>query len=82
MHQLYFIDAFLEGTVKNGVFLKLDCRYADYFLEYSNYFERALILFKSMYVTTNFGELFADELTEWLLEEGLIKSRCDMYICW
>ena len=33
-----------------------------------------------MYVMTNSGKLFSDELTEWLLEEGFIKSQCQMYI--
>ena len=79
-HQLYFIGAFLRAKVKNRVFFKLDSRYADYFTEYSNYFERALRLLKSMYGMTNYGKLFADKLTEWLLEAGFIKSQCQMYI--
>ena len=29
---------------------------------------------------TNFGKLFADELTEWLLEAGFIQSQCQMSI--
>ena len=29
---------------------------------------------------TNSGKLFADELTEWLLEAGFIISQCQMYI--
>ena len=29
---------------------------------------------------TNSGKLFADELTEWLLEVVLIQSQCQMYI--
>ena len=63
VHQLYFIGAFLEAKVKNRVFVKLDSRYTDYFLEYANYFGRALILLKSMYGITNSGKLFDDELT-------------------
>ena len=31
-----------------------------------------------MYGMTNSGKLFADELTEWLLEAGLIKSKCQI----
>ena len=31
VHQLYFIGAFLQAKVKNGVFVKLDSKYADYF---------------------------------------------------
>ena len=33
-----------------------------------------------MYVMTNFGKLFADELTEWLLESGFILPRWQMSI--
>ena len=29
---------------------------------------------------TNSGNLFADELTEWLLEAGFIQSKCQMSI--
>ena len=58
----------------------MDSRYADCFSEYSNYFEIALILFKSVYGMNNSGNLFADELTEWLLEAGFIQSQCNMSI--
>ena len=34
VHQLDFIGAFLQSKVKNRVFVKLDMRYAAYFLEY------------------------------------------------
>ena len=51
--------------------MKLDSRYADYFPEYLNCFGRALILLKSIYGMPNYGKLFADELTEWLLEAFL-----------
>ena len=51
----------------------LDIRYIDYFMEYTKYFGRALRLLKSMYGMTNSGKLFADELTEWLLEAGFIQ---------
>ena len=29
---------------------------------------------------TNSGNLFSDELTEWLLEAGFIRSKCQMSI--
>ena len=35
VHQLYFIGAFLQAKLKNRVFVKLDIRYTDYFIEYS-----------------------------------------------
>ena len=63
VHFLDFIGEFLQENFKNSVFLKLDSRYVDYFPSYSNYFGRALRLFKSMYGMNNSGKLFADELT-------------------
>ena len=36
--KLDFIRGFLQTKVNNRVFVKLDSRYAYYFLEYSNYF--------------------------------------------
>ena len=53
VHYLDFIGAFLQAIVKNRVFVNLGSRYADYFPEYSNFFGRALRLFKSMYGMTN-----------------------------
>ena len=35
VHQLDFIEAFLQAKVKNKVFVKLDIRYTDYFPEYA-----------------------------------------------
>ena len=35
-----------------------------------------------MYGITNSGKLFAEELTEWLLEAGFIQSQCQMSICY
>ena len=64
----------MQAKVNNRVFVKLDSIYVDYFPEYSNYFGRALRLLESIYGMTNSGKLFSDELTEWLLESGFIKS--------
>ena len=80
VHQLDFIGAFLQANVKDRVFVKLDKRYEAYFPEYSQYFGRLLKLLKSMYGMTNSGKLFADELTEWLIKEGFIKSQFQMSI--
>ena len=74
VHQIDFIGAFLQAKVKNGVFFKLDMSYAYCYPEYAQYFGRALKLFKSMYGMTNSGKLFSDELTECLIEEGLMQS--------
>ena len=80
VHQLDFIGAFLQAKVKNRVFVTLNIRYEASFPKYSQYFGRALKIFKSMYRKTNSGKLFADELTEWLVEEGFIQSQCQMSI--
>ena len=75
VHQIDFIGAFLQAKVKDRVFVKLDMRYADYFPEYSQYFGRALKMLEFMYEMTNSGKLFADELTEWLIEKCFIQSQ-------
>ena len=80
VHQLGFIVVLFQSKVKNRVFVKLDIRYTDYFPEYTKYFGRALRFLKSMYGMTNSGKLFADELTELLLEAGFIQSLCHMSI--
>ena len=80
LNQLYFIGVLLQEKVKNRVFVNLDSRYADYFPEYLSYFGGALRLLKYMYGMTNSGKLFADELTEWLIEAGFIQSQCQMSI--
>ena len=60
--------------------MKLDSRYAGYFTEYLSYFGRALRLLKSMFGNINLRKVFADGLTEWLAEAGLIKSQYQMSI--
>ena len=80
VNQLYFIGAFLQAKVKNRVFVILNMRYADYFPEYVQNFGRALKLLKPMYGMTNSGKLFADDLTEWLIEAGFMQSQCKMPI--
>ena len=80
INQLYFIGALLQANFNNIVFVKLDSRYADYFPEYSKYFRRSFRLLKSVYVMTSSRKLFADELTEFLLEAGFIQYQCQMSI--
>ena len=80
VHQLDFIGALLQAKINNRVFINLDIRYKDYSQEYAKYFGRALILLKSMYDMTNFGKLFDDESTEWLLEADCNQSQCQMSI--
>ena len=70
----------MQAKVKNRVFIKLDIRYTYYFPQYEKYFGIAMRLLKSMYVMTNSGKLFADKLTEWLLEAGFIQSQFQMSI--
>ena len=82
MHQLDFIEAFLKDNVKHRVFVELDSRYGEYFLEYGNYFRQPFRLNNSMYGMTNYGKLFPDELTSCLIdEEGFIQSQCQISIC-
>ena len=80
VHKLEIIRELLQANIKNRVFVKLESKYIHYFPEYSKYIGRSLILFKSMYGITNANKLFADELTEWLLEAGFIQSQFQMPI--
>ena len=80
VYQLDFIGVFLQAKVKNRLFVNLDSGYTYYFPEYSNYFGRDLRLLMSMYGMTNSGNLFADDLKEWLLEGGFILSQFQMSI--
>ena len=70
----------MQAKVNNIIFVQLDMRYTYYFTEYSKYFGRALRLLNSMYGRTNYGKLFANELTEWLLEVVFIQYQCQMSI--
>ena len=63
----------LQTNVKHRVFVKLDSRYGEYFPEYANYFVITLRLKNSMYGMTNFGNLFSDELTNWLIDKAGFK---------
>ena len=76
-----FIGAFLQANVKHRVVMKLESRYGEYSPEYANYFGTTLRLNKSMYGMTNYGKLFADELTNWLIDEaGFNQSKCQMSV--
>ena len=68
VHQLNFIVAYLQANIKYIVFDNLDSRYVEYFPEYANHFGRPLRLNKSMYGMTSYGKLFADELTNCLID--------------
>ena len=58
VHQLYFIRYLLQEKFKNGIFVKLDSKYAAYFPEYLSYSGRSLRLMKPMYGMTNSRKLF------------------------
>ena len=70
LHQLGFIGAFLQASVKHRVFLKFDIKYGEYLPWYAKYFGSPLRLKKSMYGVTNSGIFFPDELTNWLIDEA------------
>ena len=53
--------------------MRLDSIYGEYFQEYANYSGRLLILKNSMYGMTNSGNLFANEITNCLIDEAGFK---------
>ena len=74
LHPLYFIVAFLQANIKHGVFVKFDSRYGEYFPEYAKYFGIPLRLNKSMYGMISSGNIFSDELTNWMIDEAGFKQ--------
>ena len=70
VHQLDFIESFLQVNVIHRFFVKLDGRYGEYFPDYSKYFGRPLRLKKSMHGMTNYGKLFSGELVNWLKDKA------------
>ena len=81
VNQLYFIGAFLKDYVKHIYVVKLDSRYGKYLPEYANYFGISLSLKNSIYLMTNYGNLFSDELTNWLMDKsGFNQSKCQISI--
>ena len=70
----------MQAKVKNRFFVKLDMRYTYYFTKCAQYFGRSLRLLKYMYGMNNSGKLFADELTEWLLEAGNVPDLVMPYM--
>ena len=60
--------------MSNIKFVKLDSRYGQYIPEYANYFVRPLRLKKSMYGMNNSGNIFDDELTNWLIDEAYFNQ--------
>ena len=61
--------------------MNLDSRYGYYFPEYCNYFGRPLVVKKSMYVMTNYVNIFDNELNNWLIYEEVFKQlQCKISI--
>ena len=69
VHQFYFIGTFLQDNFKHRFFVKLDSRYGEYLSEHANYFGIPLLPNKSTYGMNNTGNLFDDELTNWMIDE-------------
>ena len=75
------IGSFLLNNVKHRVFVNFDIRYGEYFPEYDKYSVRPLIFNKSMYIMNKYKNIFADELTKWVIDEaGFNQSQCQMYV--
>ena len=61
--------------------MKLDSIYGEYFSEYAKKIEILFSLKKSMYGMTNSGKLFADELTNCLIDEaGFNQPKCKISV--
>ena len=66
IQQLDFIGAFCQAQMKYKLFLQLPKEFAEYVPEYKEYFERPILLAKSIYGTTIAAKFFNDDLATWL----------------
>ena len=73
LQKLYSIGENIQANVKHRFLVNLDSIYREYFPEYCNYFGRPLSLKKSMFGVDNSGNIFADELTNWMIDEAGFK---------
>ena len=61
--------------------MRLDGRYGEYFPECANYFGGPLRLKTSIYGMNNYGKIFSDERTHFLIYETVLKqSQCQISI--
>ena len=77
VRQLDYVGAFLQARCKNRVFVSLPSEYAKHFPKFEAYFNRPLLLKKTIYGLTVSAKWWADELTEWLIEVGFQRSSAD-----
>ena len=74
--QLDFIGAFCQGRMQKRLFLQLPKEYLPHFPQYKAYFEKPVLLNKSIYGTDFAHKVFSDDLCKWLLsnEEMTFKN--------
>ena len=74
LQKLGLIGALLQANSKHRVFVKLYIRNGEYLPEYCNYFVIPLRLEESMYGMNNSERMFVDDLTNWLIDESVLKN--------
>ena len=74
VRQLDFVGAFLQAPMRSRVLIKIPEFYGKVFPEFSKYCGTPLLLNKSMYGQTISGKNWYDELDEWLISEGFVRS--------
>ena len=80
IHQLDFIGAFCQSVLKARLFLQLPKEYAELVPEYAEYFQKPMLLNKSLYGTTVAAKVWNEDLTNWLTTNKditFIQSQVD-----
>ena len=75
VHQLDFVGAFCQGFMKQRMFLQLPIEYKKFFPQYKQYFEKPLLLAKSIYGINVAHKVFADDLHDWLVNKEDQQSK-------
>ena len=78
--QLDFIGAYLQANMQSRIFVRLQVDYMKFFPEYSQYFQKPLLLNKTLYGLTVSAKFWNIELTSWLLKnnfKSVSQSRAD-----
>ena len=73
--QLDFVGAFCQAYMRSWLFLQLPKEFAFLVPEHAKYFEKPILLRKSIYGTDVAAKVWNQDLTEWLLQNKIIPFK-------
>ena len=75
INQLDFIGAFCQAILKDRLFVQLPIEYASLLPEYAEYFNKPLLLRKSIYGLNIAAKVWNEDLTVWLINNKDIQFK-------